>query len=98
MPTYESEARFLAEFLALDEADRRLFSAAVRLMVADLKAGRPFRKGLRVRGVQGHTGVYEMTWSWPNGRATFPFGPAQRSGEAHVMWQRIGGHEIFRDP
>lgn len=35
-----------------------------------------------------------MTWA-PDGRALFTYDPAIRQGEPHIIWQRIGGHEIF---
>jgi hypothetical protein len=33
----------------------------------------------------------------PDGRATFQFGRAVVGDELHVIWRRIGGHEIFAD-
>lgn len=38
---------------------RGLLLLAARLLV---RAGQPFRPGLRVKGVQGHPGVFEITW------------------------------------
>jgi hypothetical protein len=38
-----------------------------------------------------------MTWA-SNGRATWQYGPEQRPGERHVIWRRIGTHDIFRAP
>jgi hypothetical protein len=35
-----------------------------------------------------------MTWA-PHGRATFQYGPSHGQG-AHVIWRRIGTHNIFR--
>ena len=49
------------------------FSTRCRKMVSDLRAGHPFRPSLRIKGVQGHPGVFEMTWA-PDGRATFHYG------------------------
>jgi hypothetical protein len=68
------------------------------MMVEDLKARRPYRKSLRVKAVASHPGVWEMTWSWPDGRVTFSYGPEVKPGERHVVWRRVGGHEIFREP
>lgn len=62
--------------------------------MADLKAGNGFRAGLRVKGVQGDPGVYEMTWA-PNGRATFSYGDSIRNGEAHIIWRRVGTHKVI---
>ncbi|MGH7862534.1 MAG: hypothetical protein ACRENM_08355 [Candidatus Dormibacteraceae bacterium] len=42
-------------------AQRRAFRAAIERFVADLRGGR-FRRGLRVKSVQGATGIFEMTW------------------------------------
>lgn len=63
----------------------------------DLRASRGFRKGLRVRGVQGASGVFEMTWA-DDGRATFEYGEPLREGEVHVIWRRVGTHDVFGRP
>lgn len=42
-------------------------------------------------------GVWEMTWA-PDGRATWQYGRERRSGEAHVIWHRVGTQAIFRNP
>ena len=97
MPTYEWETLFINEFKRLSVPDQALFLAAMRQMVRDLKAKRPFHPKLRVTSVTDHPGVFEMTWA-PNGRATFIYGSEQKPGEAHVIWRRIGGLEIFKQP
>jgi hypothetical protein len=38
-----------------------------------------------------------MTWA-ADGRATFEYGQEVRPGEAHIIWRRIGTHDIFRRP
>jgi len=60
------------------------------LMAAD----RPFRPGLRVKGVKAHPNVFEMTWD-NDGRATFSYGAERVRGQPHVIWRRIGTHDIF---
>ncbi len=65
--------------------------------MADLRSGRPLRPGLRVKGMADHPGVFEMTWA-DDGRATFHYGAAVREGEVHIVWRRIGSHEIFENP
>ena len=50
-----------------------------------------------MKGIQGAPGVFEMTWA-DDGRATFEFGAAVREGETHIVWRRIGTHEIFTRP
>lgn len=97
MPTYSWLARFRADFERLDPAQRAAFLAAVQQFVADLQRARPFRKGLRVKGVQGATGIFEMTWA-ADGRATFEYGEQVVEGEAHVVWRRVGTHAIFGRP
>jgi len=66
------------------------------MFVADLASGQ-FRSALRVKGVRGATGVFETTWA-PNGWATFEFGTEITKGEPHVIWRRIGTHDIFDRP
>lgn len=39
-----------------------------------------------------------MTWDMPNGRATFAYGDEQLRGESHIIWRRVGGHDIFKHP
>ncbi len=74
------------------------FLAAVAEFVEDLDSDRrAIRKGLRVKGVQGASGVYEMTFA-PDGRATFSYGDEVRPGEAHIVWRRVGTHDIFKRP
>ncbi len=66
-------------------------------MMNDLLTRTSFRSSLRVKGVQGHPGIYEMTWAG-DGRATFHYGQEQRPGELHVVWRRIGGNDILDNP
>ena len=97
MPTYGWVARFRADFAALDNVQQAAFLLAAEQFVADLKAGAAFRKGLRVKGVKGATGIFEMTWT-PNGRATFQYGEQIIDGEPHVVWRRLGTHDVFGRP
>jgi hypothetical protein len=89
--------RFGAEFDQLTPAQQSAFLAAVALFVDDLRASRRFRKGLRVKGVKGAPGIFEMTWA-ADGRATFRFGEPVRQDEPHIIWRRIGTHDIFKQP
>jgi len=41
--------------------------------------------------------VFEMSWA-AGGRATFELGREIRAGETHVIWRRIGTHDIFSSP
>jgi len=72
------------------------FREAVAQFIADIAdGGQSFHPRLRVKRVQGHRGVREMTWA-PDGRATFEYGAEVRPGEPHVIWRRIGTHSVFR--
>jgi hypothetical protein len=97
MPTRDVLASFWRDWDRLSPEDQRAFLAAVEKFVQDLRAGRGLRKGLRVKGVQAARGIYELTWAG-DGRATFQFGSAVVDGEAHIIWRRIGGHEILSKP
>lgn len=54
-------------------------------------------KQLRVKSVEGAKGIWEMTWSWPDGRTTFEYADLRNEGLA-ILWRRIGGREVLRDP
>lgn len=97
MPTYAWLATFRADFERLTPAQQALFLAAVRQFVEDLRQTWGFRKGLRVKGIQGANGIFEMTWA-ADGRATFEYGAELTEGEPHVIWRRVGTHEIFKQP
>lgn len=59
--------------------------------VPDLRTGRPFRPGLRIKGVRRVPGTYGLTWSMgsgPAGRATWQYGTALRLNTPHVIWRR----------
>jgi hypothetical protein len=80
MPTHEELAQFLREWAKLTPQQQTLFLAAVNEMVSDLRTHSTFRPSSRVKGVQGHPGVFEMTW-WPPTDAP-PFSMALRSRRA----------------
>lgn len=97
MPTWDASAGFWLDLGKLLPAERDRFRDAVHALVDDLTAGRQPRPQLRVKGVQGSRGVYEMTWA-ADGRATFQYGERVLPGQAHVVWRRVGTHKIFRRP
>ena len=97
MPTFAWLARFLADFERLPPTQQAAFLLAVQQFVDDLQAGRKFGNGLRVKGIQGASGIFEMTWA-PDGRATFAYGPEVAEGQPHVIWRRVGTHAIFKQP
>ncbi|MFI9296789.1 hypothetical protein [Streptomyces gardneri] len=98
MPTFETLPRFTAALERLTPAKRRRFRRAVlEAFVPDLRAGRPFHPGLRVKGVRTTPGVYELTWA-PDGRATWSYVQVVVAGLPHVVWHRIGTHSILDQP
>ena len=68
----------------------------LHLFLAGLRIG-TFDPQLRLKRVQGPGGIWEITWA-PDGRATFAYGPEVFPGEPHIIWRRIGSHDIFQDP
>jgi hypothetical protein len=98
MPTRDVLASFWRDWDKLTPQQQRAFREAVAQFIADLaNGGQGFHPRLRVKRVQGHPGVWEMTWAY-DGRATFQYGEEVHSGQPHVIWRRIGTHSIFRRP
>lgn len=97
MPTYAWLARFRADFERLTPTQQAAFRVAISQFVEDLRSGRSFRKGLRVKGIQAASGIFEMTWA-DDGRATFEYGDEVVKGEPHVVWRRVGTHSVFKQP
>ncbi|MEV7183158.1 hypothetical protein [Kitasatospora sp. NPDC093102] len=97
MPTHESLAHFLHDWKGLTAAQKAAFLVAVAQFVADLRAGKGFRRGLRVKKMQGHPDIWEMSWA-PDGRATFSYGTPVQDHEPHIVWRRIGTHDIVGRP
>ena len=98
MPTSELPDSVYAEYAKLSREQRRAFRRALARFIEALR-NQPtmFPGALRVKGVQGHPGVFEMTFA-PDGRATFEYGDELVAGEPHVIWRRVGDHSIFRQP
>jgi hypothetical protein len=61
--------------------------------VTDLATGK-FRAGLRVKGIAGMPGCFEMTWA-ADGRAIFAYGAEIRQADVHVVWLAIGTHSVL---
>ncbi len=97
VPTFELTERFWDDWHRLTPAQQERFLRARDLFASNLIAGRGFQNSLRVKGVQGSSGVYEMTWA-DDGRATFSYGRSNQRGAPHIIWRRVGTHEIFGCP
>jgi hypothetical protein len=94
LPTYERSPQFLQDYSELSSEQRRAFRVAVEKFVADLRRGRGFRPGLRVKGIRGSAGMFELTWA-PDGRAVFSYGASIREGEPHIVWHAVGRHDVL---
>lgn len=97
-PTFETTARFRKDIADLSPGDQERFKEKVLgLLVPALAAREQPPPGLRVKGVQGAPGVFEMTFA-SDGRATFQYGDELIDGQTHIIWRRVGGHAIFAEP
>ena len=95
-PTFHLEPRFERDFVRLTPQQRGALERAVAKFVAGLRSGQ-MPLGLRVKGLQGAPGVFELTWA-PDGRATFSFGEEVVPGEPHIIWRRVVTHAVFGQP
>ncbi len=94
MPTHKESDVFLREWDRLSHEQQRRFRIAVGKFVEDLKARRPPRAGLGIERYEKQEGVFEFHFS-PDGRALFRYGVSPHPGEVHVIWLRIGTHDIY---
>ena len=97
MPTYDEVPRFWRDWAALSPEEQKQFRLAVEQIVDDMKAKRPFRNGLRVRAFHNIPGAFEMRWS-DEGRALFKYGTSPHQGDTHIIWLRVGTHDIYDHP
>ena len=100
---FEVTSSFRADRKRLSRWERDLVADALPAFVeacdryaADPAADWPV--SLRVKSVEGATGLCEVTFksSGPDVRATFEW--VQIGGASAVRWRRIGGHRIFKKP
>ena len=97
MPTFDRLAAFLRDFDRLSPSQKAAFLHSVRGFADDLTAGNGFRKSLRVKKMAGHQDIWEMSWA-ADGRATFEYGDEVQPGHPHIVWRRIGTHDICTRP
>jgi len=101
---YERIERFKRDYRELADDEKQEFRRTVReefhpaLVRRLTDPGAKWPGALRVKGVKGAPGVWEMTWSFsdPDGRATWEW--AEIDGETGIRWRRVGSHAIFGDP
>lgn len=72
---------------------KRFRTVVLEQFVPDVELG-IFGPGLRVKGVEGAPHIYEMTWA-PDGRATWQYGEEREAGKPHVIWRRVGTHDVI---
>lgn len=106
---FERTEPFKNDYQRLSEDEREMFRAAARVFNAACDRFMATRNpsswpaNLRVKGVVNAPGIFEMTWSFsgPDGRATWQWTTvvsADGDSVPAVLWRRLGGHKIFRDP
>lgn len=101
---YHAAPTFAADWTRLSHGEQDLFLTKIRshfIPACDrfaIDPSIPWPTGLRIKRVQGTSGIWEMTWNFagPDGRATFEW--IEVSGALAVRWRRIGGHRIFERP
>jgi hypothetical protein len=99
---------FLADYRKLSADERDLFRRAVRQFnvacdrFVEERDPSVWPASLRVKAVRGAPGIWEMTWSFagPDGRATWEWTTVTDDDGPRpaILWRRIGGHAIFREP
>lgn len=97
-PTFEGDWR------RLNDSERARFRAVVRddfhpaCERRRIEPTTPWPKKLRMRAIEGASGIWEMTWSFarPDGRVTFEW--LDIEGQPGIRWRRVGGHSIFGQP
>ena len=94
MPTHDETEEFFREYRRLHPERQAQFRRSLLLFREGLESRR-FHPSLRVKRYVSATGVWEMSWA-PDGRATFTYGEELTPGSPHIVWLRIGSHDIFR--
>jgi hypothetical protein len=98
LPTFARLARFDREFRRLPRELQRALLAVLPVFIEALRSSPPdFPPALRIKRVLGTAGVWEISFA-PDGRATFEYGSEIRPGEPHIVWRRVGTHDVLSDP
>jgi hypothetical protein len=77
----------------LTDEQRSQFKAAVRGFVEDLPTG-GFRASLGVKPYRSMRAVFELRWA-ADGRALWMYGAPIDGAGRHVIWLRVGTHDIY---
>jgi hypothetical protein len=105
MPTYECRSSFWNDYGRLTVEQQKRFKQVcadfvtlLRRWEAEKRSGAPrFPPSFGVKRMAGHGAIQEFAWA-PDGRCTWEFGEPQQPGRFHVIWRRIGTHDIYRNP
>ncbi len=103
MPTWEADEAFLRDYRHLTPAQKEAFKVAKEDFVKALLqwesmdcAGLPqFPARLGVKPMVDNPSVLEVAWA-SDGRATWHYGKKRRPDKVHVVWRRIGTHDIYK--
>lgn len=93
MPTFDVSDQFWNEWDRLHLSRQERFLKARDEFVACLKKKRPFPAHLDIHPLKSQKGVFIFCFG-PDNRALFRYGDEQAPGDAHILWLRIGGHEV----
>lgn len=94
MPTFEPLLEFWQDFDKLTREQKAAFLRAKDEFIEDVDRG-VFRGSLRVHALKGKRGIFSMTFEGNDGRATFRYGKEITPGKKHIIWLRVGTHEIY---
>ena len=98
MPTFESLARFDREFRRLPTELQAAFPRVLPTFITALRGEPalvpPDTTGQTRAGPPRRLGDH---LSRRDGRATFAYGDEVIAGTPHVIWRRVGTHEVLRD-
>ncbi len=105
MPTFDVMVRFWSDYESLSSDQKHQFIRARDEFVAIMQEweragyrGTPhFPRHLGVKPLKGYRNIWELAWA-PDGRCTWEYGAPQRDDRCHVIWRRIGSHNIYDDP
>jgi hypothetical protein len=104
---FERTEPFKADYRRLDNDERERFRVAVQAFndaserFIETKDASEWPAGLRVKAVANAPGVCEMTFSGPDGRASWEWTTVtdKQGGQwPAVRWRRLGTHAIFKEP
>jgi hypothetical protein len=97
-PTFDRLAQFKRDYAKLTKAQRQLFRAAAKKLVAPLSTTPPGEPGAPlVRELTEHPGFFELRFDGAT-RAIYTFGRAVRWGQPHLIWCRIGSDDELDKP